>query len=656
MQQLFNIAMDASDLVGQVVILEATPGQARRKHIQQWLEQAASTGAATWLLDCDRDDGGPWAGLRDLLADLVPAISATAPNLLAKHDYELAVILPRIRRTLAVRNPTLTDSAPAAERVRNYPADRAFRICHGVIDLLSDWHRHTPDTHWVIACDSYTQAGPLVQRFFTELARRRGQALKLTLLVTAEPGTSAAQAAQFAQYYPAQVIQLDLPGEPAAPASPQEMIVLAEHLEAQIGDDPHELDHALPALIRQWRLTGQPEPMLKYTMKALNFYGTQGLYEDAVVYGRAALSLLDEHWPGDILNRCRVQMKLYNCHIGLRQIEFALEALKDITAHTDNPEFLQFCCYMRAMLHTRYMAQHDFALAEAYLEQGLIETNRTSLPEPIKVFHRVFNRNGLALVRHFQGRPDEAIQLCQWGFAELNAHLSPDQHKLHRSVLLYNTAQVYSSIRDYEGAIAYFTAAMQMDPNYSEYYNERGNMYLKAGRLAEAEQDYLQAIELSPPYSEVWTNLGQCYRLMGRLQEARAAYDRALDLDPAQPVPFTGRAEICEELGLLDQALADYTAALALKPNQPLVLSNRAILHYQLGDLPQALEDLNRAILLAPAMADLYQNRAVALTELERLDEAAQNLQMYLQLSPDAEDRAEVEQKLAVLRAETPVM
>ncbi|HEY0606512.1 MAG TPA: tetratricopeptide repeat protein [Herpetosiphonaceae bacterium] len=384
-------------------------------------------------------------------------------------------------------------------------------------------------------------------------------------------------------------------------------------------------------------------------------YGTQGLYEDAIAYGNLALGLLEQHWPENIDRWCRVQLKIYTCYLGLRQLDLALQTLQAIKRRTDDPEFLYHCCYIEAMLHTRYLPQRDFARAEALLEQGLIELARTSFPESKKVFQRVFNRNGLALVRHFQGRPDEAIELCQSGYAELNAHLAPDEQKLHRSVLLYNTAQVYSSIRSYEEAIRYFAAAMQMDPNYSEYYNERGNMYLKLGRLAEAEQDYLKAIELSPPYSEVWTNLGQCCRLMGRLQEARAAYDRALDLDPAQPVPLTGRAEICEDLGLLDQALADYTASLALKPNQPLALANRAILHYQLGDLPRALEDLNQAIILAPQMPDLYGNRAVALTELGRLEEAAQDLQTYLQLSPDAEDRAEVEQKLAALRVETPV-
>ena len=53
---------------------------------------------------------------------------------------------------------------------------------------------------------------------------------------------------------------------------------------------------------------------------------------------------------------------------------------------------------------------------------------------------------------------------------------------------------------------------------------------------------------------------------------------------------------------------------------------------------------------MAPQMADLYQNRAFALTELGRFGAAASDLETYLRLSPDADDRAEVEEKLSVLQ------
>jgi predicted Zn-dependent protease len=126
-------------------------------------------------------------------------------------------------------------------------------------------------------------------------------------------------------------------------------------------------------------------------------------------------------------------------------------------------------------------------------------------------------------------------------------------------------------------AIDYFGQAMAMDPNYSEYYNDRGAVYFRMGLLEHAERDYLAAIELSPPYPEVWTNLGQCYRAMERMDQAVRAYTRALDLDPSSTLALVGRADAQFALDHAElAALADYDRALTIEPKQPLMLASRA--------------------------------------------------------------------------------
>jgi tetratricopeptide (TPR) repeat protein len=220
----------------------------------------------------------------------------------------------------------------------------------------------------------------------------------------------------------------------------------------------------------------------------------------------------------------------------------------------------------------------------------------------------------------------------------------------NRSVLLFNIAQVHAQIGPYEDAIDYFGQAMAMDPNYSEYYNDRGAVYFKMGLLEHAERDYLAAIELSPPYPEVWTNLGQCYRAMDRMDDAVRAYTRALDLDPNSTLALVGRADAQFALDHAElAALADYDRALTIEPKQPLVLASRAIVHYECGRCWQAAADLDLAVELAPELAELYHNRAVALRELGRRDDAARDLRTYLELRPDAADRGEVQESLSAL-------
>jgi tetratricopeptide (TPR) repeat protein len=306
-------------------------------------------------------------------------------------------------------------------------------------------------------------------------------------------------------------------------------------------------------------------------------------------------------------------------------------------------------CYLMGMLHARYLPARDFITGERYLELGLTYLQKAGLPESEHFFQFVFNRNGLAMIRSFQGRHQEALTLCREGFELLEKHLDPGQHRLHRSVLLYNMAQVYTQIGSFDRAIEHYTAAMRLDPNYSEYYNERGNILLKLGRLEEAERDYLCAIELSPPYFEVWSNLGQCHRVRGRMEEAIAAYDRSLDLKPDQPMAWVVRAQALEALGRLDEAIGSYSSALDLQSTLWPAFAGRAVLLYEHGEIEQCLADLDRAISLAPEEAATYQNRAVAYSDLGRYQDASRDFQRYLELQPDAADRADVEARLLEL-------
>jgi tetratricopeptide (TPR) repeat protein len=638
---------------GEVIILEAPSGQNRHRYLQEQLKTAQKNSASTWLLTCDFKEEGPWAGLKDLLNDLIPKIQSEAPDLLIKHDYELANVLPSLQKTISVRNPNLTDISQQHERTRNYPADRALRIIHGLINLLTSWKQLQPNTSWIIACDRFDQASALVRYFFIELMRRRGQSLHLTLIVASSLEGGKDIAAAFGIDYDNQCVRLNLHLEENPSPSPQAMAQIALELEQQIGQDYLELEAHLPRLIRYWQLSHQPEKALTYKIEACSIYTTRGFYEDALVYGEAALSQLEHDCPEDFSQRWVISVKLYNCYAALDRPVEALEAVEAAMAKTSNPDHRFRGCYMLSLMHARFLPELNFSKAEDYLEQSLEYLLQAQLPEATTIFHTAFNQNALALIRHRQGKPKEAAELCKFWFEQLNERLPLNEHHLHRSVLLYNIAQVYTSIGSNEEAIFFLSKAMSMDPNYSEYYNDRGNLYLKLGRLQEAMNDYLQAIELSPPYWEVWSNLGRCYRLMDRMTESVNAYSICLDLDPNQISVFVARAQILEILGQVDAALIDYTRALELNANQPLVLANRAILHYDAERYREALTDLNQAISLDPENPDLYQNRAVALITLQFFQEAMNDLNKYLELSPFADDRSEVENQLLSLQLST---
>ncbi|KPL86656.1 tetratricopeptide repeat protein [Herpetosiphon geysericola] len=615
----------------QLIVWVGNTGAQRTEAAQAWLAQQSA--ARTWLLSMNRANLGHWAGLNSFVSSLLPEIKAQAPELLVKYDYELALVLPQLQRELAVRNPSLTDISNPQERTRNYAADRAFRIVQGLIDMLHEFRQHTPDQAWVIVCDQFDQAGSLVTMFFKELLRRADQRFGLTIGFLIEPNAELlADYQSWAEHV--EVIngawQAD---QPVAALDPAEAKQQLDELERDHTFDPIEIELHLPQLIQLATAANEPRKRLGFMHEGLSICSTRGLYADALYYGEPLQVEMERDFPKSVDFRLSAYLKLYNCYIGLKQAEPALAIAETAVSITDNPARLFSWYYLIAMIHGRFAVPRDYDQAEHYLNLGIEAIQQADIPAQEKLFQSSFNRNGLALIRHFQKRPLEAIEICQECYKQLETGLDTEEHKLHRSVLLYNIAQVYDSLKDYQNALHYYTLTIEMDPNYAEYYNERANIYLQIGDYAAAERDYRQSIELSPPYTEVWTNLAQCYQLQDEFEQAVGAFSRALDIDPKNVVALNHRAECYEALGQTQAAIDDYSDSLRLKPSDSGIVANRAILYYELGDLVASLADLNTAIELQPDLAELYENRAVALEALERYPEAEHDRQQAILLA-----------------------
>jgi tetratricopeptide (TPR) repeat protein len=634
-----------------VIVLECPPGEARDGVVARWLGRR-DAGGPTWRLRCRSQEGGAWAGLDSLVEDLAGTLRERAPDLLARHGQELCLVVPALRSQLTFAQ-NLTDTADPGEQTRNYPADRAYRSLQGLVDLISEWHELSDAGPWSIACEDYEHASALVRRFFAELMRRRGSRLGLQLLLVAGSGRGQDVLDELEPSTITATVRL-APEPPPAPApapSPAAMTRLAIELEQQLAHDPTAQDARLPRLIEAWRHSGSPERGVLWQLRAIEQYNHAGLYEASLPYAAEVEARLGDLEARDRELYLSAVNALYFCYVPLGHADAARAIVEQALSGGGDARIVARYCYLLAMLHARFLDAPDQSKAEGYLQQGLSLLAAERQLDHDHHFLTVFLMNGLAFVRLRQGRVQEAADLCSAGLARLSAHLHPERHRLHRSVLLFNIAQVHAQVGPYEDAIEYFSQAMEMDPNYSEYYNDRGAVYFKMDRLQDAERDYLRAIELSPPYAEVWVNLGQCYRAMERMHDAVRAYSRALDLDPACTLAVVGRADAYAAMDSAALALADYDQALTMEADQPLVLAGRAIVHYEAGRVIEAVCDLDAAVKLAPDLAELYQNRAVALRELGRTGDAFRDLSTYLELSPGAEDRDEVESSLASLQA-----
>ena len=589
---------------------------ARRDRLADLAHQSESAGERTFLFSLALQTGGPWAGVRDVVRAILPEIEDEAPALLERHRYELALALPEMRDRFPLREASLTDAAPVKERVRSFPVDRAYRLVHGLVDLVGAWLERRPDRRAWLGFDDYDAAGALARRFVLELDRRLGDRGSIGVAIGCGAEAAEGVAAAFAG---AELERLEGAGagdQPApAPVAAEAAEAEAEELDRRLDGNLRLVETHGPRLIELWERRGRPMRALRWRVALLAIYNHFGYYQDALDFGDCVLPHLDSYLLDErAFSRWHVISGLFNANIALGRPERALELLEtEVLPKVDDPTDLISVHYAMAMLHARFLRRKDLPLAEEHLRISLSYVDRAPLDDADKCYLQAFNWNGLAFIRHLQGKPEEALELCQRGLESLRIHLSEEQHRLHRSVLLYNIAQVHASLRNLPAAIEHYTAAMEIDPRYSEYYNERGAAYLGIGKPEEAIADLRRAIELSAPYPEVWINLGQAYRHVGRDEDAVAAYTRALELDPSSALARIGRAQARASLGAAEGAIEDYGRAIALDPKDPLLLSNRGALLYELGRFDESLADLEAAVALAPDDPDLEANRAIAL-------------------------------------------
>jgi tetratricopeptide (TPR) repeat protein len=118
-----------------------------------------------------------------------------------------------------------------------------------------------------------------------------------------------------------------------------------------------------------------------------------------------------------------------------------------------------------------------------------------------------------------------------------------------------------SAVKDYDGAIAEYTLAIQLKPDYAEAYNDRGFAYYLKGEAEPAIADFSRAIALRPNYPKAYNSRGVVYMSHGYgSAKAVADFDRAIALKPDFRYAYINRAN-ARLLSHPRLALADFHQA-----------------------------------------------------------------------------------------------
>ena len=116
---------------------------------------------------------------------------------------------------------------------------------------------------------------------------------------------------------------------------------------------------------------------------------------------------------------------------------------------------------------------------------------------------------------------------------------------------------------DYAAAIAAYNAALALNPNFAEAYNDRGLAHFRRDENDLAIADYEHALALRPDYANALTNHAIAIFDRGDYDAVIAETSRAIELDPSNDRAFVFRGNAYQRKGDYAQALSDWLSARA---------------------------------------------------------------------------------------------
>jgi tetratricopeptide (TPR) repeat protein len=574
-------------------------------------------------LDADFFNGGVWAGV-DRLIEMayLDLLAWDQAGIIESHDYELYMVLLKYRDEIQPRYMCLTDTATPAERTRRFPLDRAYRIIHGLVELVIQWKLASGDRdRWVVVVRNFDGAQHLATRFFTELARRAALHTDIDVVIETQSDLAA--------------IGKKIPGMRTVPPAPRIATLRLDPIdrrtlsgaelrtiEERVGQgDGVALEQNFPGLLAHYRARGDGPAEARVAFGMLPIFIAYGYYFEAMCLVNIFLPHFDALVAGDEHRRLDSISSIVLCLGNTGQVSRTLEVLEELAVpHLTIPAVIAYTHYIRAMYYLRYAEVKNVAKAEEYLLQAVELVNTPQADHQASSFFKVFINNGVAFLRARQGWHEQAIELCRSGYETLTAELGEGRHMLHRSVLQYNIAQVYVMLGRVDDAMEHYNKVISMDPYYTEYYNDVGNILQERGRYQEAIGYYALGIKYSAPYPEVHYNKGLCHVREEHWEEAIASFGVSLELNPGHAEAYALRAEAWEGLGQEDAAIADYDSAIEIKPDFVSAMVNRAVLFFNRNSYDRALIDMNHAISLEGGQASHYENRAEIYRAMHRED------------------------------------
>lgn len=186
--------------------------------------------------------------------------------------------------------------------------------------------------------------------------------------------------------------------------------------------------------------------------------------------------------------------------------------------------------------------------------------------------------------------------------AKINQDPSPENFR--------NRGLACLALRDPDGAIRDFDAALTASPRNPFIYNSRGKAFSNKGEYSKAIEDFNFAILLDPTSAIAYNNRGNAWRAQSQNEKAVQDFNAALIVDPYYALAYNNRGNALNAQGKHQKAIDDYTDAIIIDPTYAHAYNNRGTSWSKLGEYEKAIADYRRSIALNPKHSFAQNNLA----------------------------------------------
>jgi len=189
--------------------------------------------------------------------------------------------------------------------------------------------------------------------------------------------------------------------------------------------------------------------------------------------------------------------------------------------------------------------------------------------------------------------------------------------------------------KEYRQAIESLRLAAELEPSWSEVWNNLGVSEMYGAPLDKAEASLRRAVELTPDASDAWNNLGLVLLRVGRLDESVASFERSLAQQPDSADVACNLGNALRKQGYTHRALDAWLHTVALEPRHAVALGKAGLALHELGRASEADGLFQRAFELDPRSADVLNNWGNVHQDLQDFERALECYQQAVAADPD---------------------